>query len=72
MHVKRKSVLDDIAALILTRFMEPPHRARVQCGIIYCLSRAECERVADDLRERLGKAGKRLAIRCPTYSSLRA
>lgn len=26
-----------------------------QCGIVYCLARAECERVAEELETRLGE-----------------
>lgn len=27
----------------------------MQCGILYCLARAECERVADELEGKLGE-----------------
>ena len=41
----KKALVDDIARLIKTQFAG-------QCGIVYCLAKAECEQLADDLRRR--------------------
>ncbi len=42
---KNKSVLDDMAKRIKEKF-------RDKCGIVYCLSRQECEQTASDLESR--------------------
>lgn len=44
-RVKSKGCVDDIAKFIGKQFKD-------QCGIIYCLSRKECEQIAEKLRER--------------------
>ncbi len=60
---KKKSVVEDIKSLILERYVDKA-RNRVQCGIIYCLSRNECEKVAKDLAELFAVPGlPRLVIR---------
>ena len=59
-HRKKKSVIDDIADIVKKRFVDR-HNNRVQCGIIYCLSRNECEKVASDLSGKF-KGGPRLNI----------
>ena len=46
---KKKNALEDIKETIMERFLE--RNGRVQCGIIYCLSRNDCEKVAAELRE---------------------
>ncbi|EFN52072.1 hypothetical protein CHLNCDRAFT_36987, partial [Chlorella variabilis] len=46
---KKKGCVDEMAELILQNFLK-------KCGIVYCLSRAECERVADDLEAKLADA----------------
>ena len=64
---KKRDAVKDIQELLLERFTEPGQRGakqpRVQCGIIYCLSRAECERVAEALGEAFRTSGVTLAIR---------
>lgn len=49
---KRKACVADMAKTIAERFVEARGRRRVQCGIIYCLSRNECERIARELEVR--------------------
>jgi superfamily II DNA helicase RecQ len=46
---KGRGVLDDIRRLLETEFVDARTK-RVQCGIIYCLSRADCEKVAAALQ----------------------
>lgn len=57
----RAAALADLADLVATRFAPG---GRLQCGIVYALSRADCERVAADLgaalRARLGGARARV------------
>lgn len=47
---KKKDALGSIRDTLVSRFTDR-QRSRVQCGIIYCLSRNDCEKVANDLRE---------------------
>ncbi len=49
---KKKACVADMAKAIAERFVEARGRRRVQCGIIYCLSRNECERIARELEVR--------------------
>jgi superfamily II DNA helicase RecQ len=37
-------------------------RKRVQCGIIYCMSRPECEKIATQLSGVVQRNGQRLTI----------
>ncbi|GFH16677.1 uncharacterized protein HaLaN_13144 [Haematococcus lacustris] len=53
---KKKSSMEDIKAILLERFVDR-QRNRVQCGIIYCLSRADCEKVAAELGELFKERG---------------
>jgi len=60
---KRKAVLDDMSQVITERFVDK-NANRVQCGIVYCFSRNDCEKVAQELRGTFNKPGKpRLNIR---------
>lgn len=40
--------MDDIAQLINDKFVD--RMGKVQCGIVYCLSKADCERVSEVLQ----------------------
>lgn len=44
---KGNKCLEDMAELIATKFVV---NKRVACGIVYCLSRNDCEKVATDLQ----------------------
>jgi len=50
---KNAAALEDLADLIAKRFVSPG--GKLQCGIVYALSRNECERVAADLQQALSE-----------------
>ena len=49
MRKKKGKCVEDMADLIATKFVV---NKRVACGIVYCLSRNDCEKVAADLQAR--------------------
>ena len=62
MRRKSKAMMGEIQEMLTQRFVDA--RGRTQCGIIYCLSRAECERVAAELQGLTQKNGRRLTAGC--------
>ena len=50
---KSKKTVDDILDIIAKKYVR--RNGRVDCGIIYCFSQAECEKMALDLQIRPGK-----------------
>ena len=61
--LKKKDIVKDIGELIANRFTTTAGgRKRVQCGIVYCLSRGECERVATALSEEFRGRDKPLLL----------
>lgn len=59
---KPKSIIEDMAELISQKFCgkDSITRNKVQCGIVYCMSRNDCERVAGELEHALRQRGKML------------
>jgi bloom syndrome protein len=59
-----KKTLDEIEALLRDEFVDP-RTGLTQCGIVYCLSRQECENVASRLNGLRQRSGRGLA--CAHY-----
>lgn len=57
-----KTVIDDITTLLGERFTG--NDRRIQSGIVYCLSKKECEDVASKLSRVKQRNGRKLSIRC--------
>ncbi len=65
--VKKKTKFDDAMGEMEERICRQfCHHGRSQCGIVYCLSRNDCEKVAAELQQRLAaRLGHRTRVRCP-------
>ena len=64
--VKKKTKFDDAMAEMEERICRQfCTHGRPQCGIVYCLSRNDCEKVAAELGRRLAaRLGRRTRVRC--------
>lgn len=63
---KSKSCVADMAKTIAERFVERRGQAQAQCGIVYCLSRKQCEEIATKLQV---SAAAPVCERCLTGTS---
>ena len=70
--VKKKTKFDDAMTEMEERICRHfCHHGRSQCGIVYCLSRNDCEKVAAELQQRLAaRLGHRTRVRCHDCSPL--
>lgn len=59
---KADKLIDDIVEVIYERFTNKSS-GKVDCGIIYCLSKAECEDVAEKLNGHKQTNGRPLRVR---------
>ncbi|GMH36179.1 hypothetical protein BSKO_04047 [Bryopsis sp. KO-2023] len=59
---KAAKVIEDIASLMRDRFTDPG-TGKVQCGIIYCLSRNECDEVAAKLNGTMQRNNRPLTVK---------
>ena len=68
--LKKKAKFDDAMAEMEERICRQfCHHGRPQCGIVYCLSRNDCEKVAAELQARLAaRLGHRTRVRYPNLA----
>ena len=69
--VKKKAKFDDAMGEMVERICRQfCTHGRPQCGIVYCLSRNDCEKVATELQKRLAaRLGNRTCVRCPDLAT---
>ncbi len=67
--VKKKAKFDDAMGEMVERICRQfCNHGRPQCGIVYCLSRNDCEKVAAELQKRLAaRLGNRTCVRCSIW-----
>ena len=53
---KLAECMEEMGTLIAERFAD---RSGVQCGIVYCLSKNDCERVSDELQSAVNQHSRR-------------
>ena len=53
---KLAECMEEMGSLIAERFAD---RSGVQCGIVYCLSKNDCERVSDELQSAVNQHSRR-------------